>query len=133
MIKRLREGGKMINDDFGLNYLPGQADINRTDLEIGKANPNRSTFLPDTSLEETKQTDDDDFNLGMRQFTSFNKKHMDTNRSRTDGNLLHDLYAEASVNSDGKKVRPRNLIHKTMTPKSTDHAHRLEQQIITEH
>ena len=136
VIKRLREeGNRNINDDFGLNYLPKgdqhQTDINRTDLEIGEVNPtNHSVLNPNVNVrEESKATEDDDFNLGMRQFISFNKQNLDMNsRSRSDGNFLLDLHKDASVNSDGgKKKFHRNLIHKTMTPKSTDHANRLEQ------
>ena len=57
------------------------------------------------------------------------------NRSRSDGNFLQDLHAPLqtnhSVNSDGKKKIPKNLINKNMTPKSNDI--KLEQQIIQEH
>ena len=96
VIKRLREeGNRNINDDFGLNYLPKgdqhQTDINRTDLEIGEVNPtNHSVLNPNVNvLEESKATEDDDFNLGMRQFISFNKQNIDMNsRSRSDGNFL---------------------------------------------
>lgn len=142
VIKRLREeGNRNINDDFGLNYLPkgdeNQTDINKTDLEIGDLNPaNNSVLNPNVNvLEEGKVIEDDDFNLGMRQFLSYNKQSIDmSSRSRSDGNFLQDLHKDASVNSDGgKKKLHRNLIHKTMTPKSTDHANRLEQQIIMEH
>ena len=72
VIKRLREeGNRNINDDFGLNYLPKgvqQTGINTTDLEIGEVNPNNFSVLnPNVNvLEEVKQTEDDDFNLGMR-------------------------------------------------------------------
>jgi hypothetical protein len=49
-------------------------------------------------------------------------------RSHSDGNFLQDLHKDkaTSVNSDGKKKYPRNLIRKTMTPKSTDYANTLE-------
>ena len=104
-------------------------------MEIGDIDIRNSTLQHDIShLEEAKKTEeaDDDFGLGMRQFISYNKQSIDMNtRSRSDGNFLQDLHykTDASVNSDGqyKKKLPRNLIHKTMTPKSNDHAYRLEQ------
>ena len=84
VIKRLREeGNRNINDDFGLNYLPNGAshkvDINGTDLEIGEMNPNNHSVLnPNVNvLEESKATEDDDFNLGMRQFLSYKKESFD--------------------------------------------------------
>ena len=89
------EGNRNINDDFGLNYLPkgveNQNDINRTDLEIGEVNPNNHSVLnPNMNVfEESKTTEDDDFNLGMRQFLSYKKESLDMNtRSRSDGNFL---------------------------------------------
>jgi hypothetical protein len=105
----LKENGdRKINDDFGLNYLPGSGSgtgvksslINPSDLEAGVLNIQNQTVMHDvTKLEEVpiKIVDsiarEDDFGLGMTQFLDYQKDNFDMNsRSRSQGNFLQDLH-----------------------------------------
>jgi hypothetical protein len=81
-------GDRKINDDFGLNYLPGlpNTGINRSVLEIDDKNAKHNYTMLNDSRDAPAY--DDDFEMGMGQFTSFRKEQLDTARAKSVGNFL---------------------------------------------
>ena len=97
-----------INDDFGLNYLPGlpkhsaglvdeediekNAILNNTmaiETRLDSLNITQNMSEAPTNKKQTDDTDKD-FGLGMTQFLDY-KSQYDDRRTKSDGNFLQDL------------------------------------------